>query len=218
MNVLILSPHPDDETIGCGGAIALHRLAGDAVCVLSLTSGELGLSEHPIEEARAIRERELSNSAGILDFSVVESLRLPDYELARHLPAASTALARWLGKLLPERVYLPHPADDHPDHQACLPLLARAIQIAGVSAPWALGYEIWSPLPEFDHVEDISSVFSTKLAAVRAYSSQLESFRYDRAITGLNQYRGELAGKCEYAEVFVSLDTEPGECGESGGE
>jgi hypothetical protein len=50
--------------------------------------------------------------------------------------------------------------------------------------------------------EDISRFMRRKLRAVRCYQSQLEEFRYDRAVRGLNQYRGCLAARCRYAEVF----------------
>jgi hypothetical protein len=45
-----------------------------------------------------------------------------------------------------------------------------------------------------------------KLAAVAAYPSQLGGRRYDRAVQGLAQYRGALAGRCGYAEVMAWLD------------
>ena len=67
-------------------------------------------------------------------------------------------------------------------------------------------YEVWTPLTRYDHVVDVTDVWGEKLAAVRAYRSQLASFNYDRAVTGLNQYRGALAAHCDYAEVFCTLD------------
>ena len=41
-----------------------------------------------------------------------------------------------------------------------------------------------------------------KLRAVRCHASQVGHFRYDRAVRGLNRYRGALAARCAYAEVF----------------
>lgn len=71
-----------------------------------------------------------------------------------------------------------------------------------------LGYEVWTPLATHDQVEDITPVMECKLAAITAYRSQLDHFRYDRAIRGLNQYRGALAARTDFAEVFASLEIE----------
>jgi LmbE family N-acetylglucosaminyl deacetylase len=69
-----------------------------------------------------------------------------------------------------------------------------------------LAYEVWTPLAEYDQVEDISPVMRRKLRALRCHRSQLGHFRYDRAVRGLNQYRGALAARCRYAEVFRHQD------------
>jgi LmbE family N-acetylglucosaminyl deacetylase len=58
-------------------------------------------------------------------------------------------------------------------------------------------------------VEDISRVMPRKLKALKAHRSQLKEFNYERAIKGLNQYRGELAAKGRYAEVFSRLNHLP---------
>ena len=57
-NILVLSPHPDDESIGCGGTIANHTAAGDQVTVIFLTSGEKGCEGKPPDETCNIREQE----------------------------------------------------------------------------------------------------------------------------------------------------------------
>jgi len=110
-----------------------------------------------------------------------------------------------LTRTKPELIYLPHPNDGHPDHQATLPILRAAINDGTASAPQLRAYEVWTPLTQYDHVEDITSVMPKKLEALRAHKSQLQDFDYVRAITGLNEYRGVLAGKCQYAEVFQDL-------------
>jgi LmbE family N-acetylglucosaminyl deacetylase len=111
-----------------------------------------------------------------------------------------------LRRELPQLIYLPHPGEWHPDHQAALPLLRAALERSRIPQPALRAYEVWTPLQQFDHVENISRVMPRKLRALRAHRSQLAEFDYERAMRGLNQYRGALAGKCRYAEVFQSLD------------
>jgi LmbE family N-acetylglucosaminyl deacetylase len=72
--------------------------------------------------------------------------------------------------------------------------------------PTLRGYEIWVPLGAFDHVEDITDLMPRKLRALRAHASQLKEFDYARAIRGLNQYRGQLAARRPYVEVFQVLE------------
>ena len=94
----------------------------------------------------------------------------------------------------------------HPDHRAALPIVRSALKAARIPAPILRGYEVWTPLAEYDHVENISLVMAPKLRALRAHHSQLSELDYEQAVRGLNQYRGALAGRCRYAEVFQSID------------
>ena len=80
---------------------------------------------------------------------------------------------------------------------------------SGLRAPALRAYEVWTPLAKFDEVQDITAVMSRKLRALRAHRSQLDEFDYVRAVRGLNEFRGELAGKCGYAEVFQTLGFNP---------
>src|SRR5262249_33833892 len=66
-------------------------------------------------------------------------------------------------------------------------------------------YEVWTPLAHWDRCEDITRVLRQKLSAIRCYASQLALVRYDRAIRGLNHYRGIMSAGKRYAEVFQDL-------------
>ena len=74
-----------------------------------------------------------------------------------------------------------------------------------MNVPLLRGYEVWTPLGEYQHVEDISAVMPAKLDALRQHASQLAGWDYVRAVSGLNAFRGVTAGRCEYAEVFQDL-------------
>jgi len=130
--------------------------------------------------------------------------------LKEDVQGAAEVLRPILERAAPDLIYLPHPAEWHPDHQAALPVLLAALKGSSLSVPALRGYEVWSPLTQYQQVEDVSSVMRRKIRAVRAHRSQIQGeFNYERAVTGLNQYRGVLAGKCAYAEVFQDLSPTP---------
>lgn len=209
MNVLVIAPHPDDEAIGCGGALCKHARAGDRVTAVFLTSGELGLKQLPREQAWQIREAEARKASRILGISSIEFLRLPDWTAGDQVAEGARRLLPILNRERPHWIYLPHPDEWHPDHRAASPILRAAARRARLAELELRGYEVWTPLPEFHHVEDITAVLPRKLRALRVHHSQLAEFDYVRAVRGLNQFRGELAGKCRFAEVFAAIRWSP---------
>jgi len=197
MNVLVLAPHPDDETLGCGGALCLHSSIGDRVAIVFLTSGELGLKHLAKEDAWKIREAEARAAAKILGIHELTFLRCRDWELNDDLPRAVEGLRPIVQRERPELIYVPHPQEWHPDHKATF----QIAQELKVNAELRL-YEVWTPIQEPDDVIDITPVWDRKIAALRCHTSQLATWPYERAIHGLNQFRGAMAGQCDFAEVF----------------
>jgi LmbE family N-acetylglucosaminyl deacetylase len=204
MNIVVIAPHPDDEAIGCGGAIAQHVWGRDRVVTVFLTSGELGLKHLPTERAQEIREAEAKAAAKVLGVSENVFLRCPDWYLESHVERAAEQLRPVLRRERPDIIYLPHPLEWHPDHKASLPIVRKGLEGLDQPTPVLLAYEVWTPLSSFDHVNDISTAMSAKLKAVRCYKSQLPGFQYDRATRGLNQFRGRLTARCRFAEVYQS--------------
>jgi N-acetylglucosamine malate deacetylase 1 len=210
MNVLVVAPHPDDESIGVGGTLALHGIRGDRVTVAFLTSGELGMGNTPAYEASCIREGEAGHAAAVLGVGRLEFLRGRDWFLGDDPGDLVPRLVDLLREEVPGRLYLPHPNDWHPDHKAAIRIVVAALgelRVLGEPLDAELfGYEVWTPMSEWDHVEDVSEVIDVKLAAIACYVSQRSVFDYARAATGLAQYRGALAGRCDHAEVFSYID------------
>lgn len=208
--VLAVAPHPDDEAIGCGGSLRQHALRGDEVHALFLTSGELGLPQLERAEAWTVREREAEEAGAVLGLAGQRFLRRPDWGLAEQREDLVVAVARELDRAAPDRILVPHAGEWHPDHRAAHAAVLAAARRLGLALELIGTYELWTPLAAHDELADISAVMDDKLAAIRRYPSQLAAFDYVQAVTGLNAYRGALAGHCAYAEVF-------GGCGEPAG-
>jgi LmbE family N-acetylglucosaminyl deacetylase len=200
--ILVIAPHPDDESIGCGGTLCCHAARGDRVAAVFLTSGELGLEHLQRDEAWRVREGEAEAASEVLGLADLTFLRCPDWFVGERVDEVAALLRPVLVREAPQSIYLPHDCEWHPDHRAALDVIRAACRDSGIPAPDLWTYEVWTPLCDYDQVNDITAVMTRKLRAVRCYRSQLAGFRYDRAVRGLNQYRGALAAQCRYAEVF----------------
>lgn len=204
MNILVLSPHPDDESIGCGGTIAKHTFNGDFVSVIFLTSGEKGGHGFSEPETINIREKEAQQAAKILKINEVEFWKNSDGNFI----ADNSNKQRLLSKIMalnPTFIYCPHLNEKHPDHVQTAQLAFEAIKELDGKKPVLLLYEIWTPLEHFNHSEDISSFIETKKMAIRAHESQCNVLKFDEAIIGLNRYRGQMHSwpQAEFVEVFL---------------
>ncbi len=207
-HILVLSPHPDDEAIGCGGTLFQHILDGDQVQIIFLTSGEQGGHGLSPSETARMREDEARAAAAIMGFDQIEFWRLPDGKLRAGrdtVECLRTSIELWQ----PDVLYVPHGEEMHPDHRAAYRLVRRALtgQGAPMKKPAVRMYEVWTPLKAMDIIVDISPNMDKKLAAVRAYKSQCAVVRFDDAVLGLNRYRGELHSwpGGDYAEIFLEM-------------
>lgn len=204
-NILVISPHPDDEAIGCGGTICKHIAEGDSVEVIFLTSGEKGGHGRTEEETIKTREQESNDAASILRLSDIEFWKEPD----GNLQATENNVLRLLEKIRssqPIIIYVPHENEEHPDHRAAALLVNKALKQLPevVTAPTVWMYEVWTPIQRMDYIVDISTYIETKRKAILAYKSQCDVLAFDEAILGLNRYRGEMHSwpGGDYAEVF----------------
>ena len=206
--VLVISPHPDDEAVGCGGALRHHVVQGDVVHSIFLTSGEHGGHGRPPDETARIREREAEEAGEILGLSRLDFWRQPDGALraTRQLVCRlRTTIEEWK----PQILYVTHPGEMHPDHRAAARIVRQALAGSELTTwkPLVRMYEVWTPMQEMDEIVDISDYVDIKIAAIRAHKSQCDVVRFDEAALGLNRYRGELHSwpGGPYAEIFQEL-------------
>lgn len=206
-NILVISPHPDDEAIGCGGAICTHVKNGDVVHVIFLTSGEKGGHGYSEEETTTIREEEAKAAACILQTSESDFWREPD---GGFTPGENNVkrLVKKINSFMPDIVYVPHDDEVHPDHKAAALLVREAVMRSKeTKRPIVFMYEVWTPIQNMDHIVDISPYVEIKRKAIHAHKSQCDVMKFDEAILGLNRYRGEMHSwpGGDYAEAFVKL-------------
>lgn len=126
-NSLIVAPHPDDESLACGGTIALLRNAGFAVHVVFTTNGTMSHPNSKIYRAHKLlllREAEAVKALSRLGVAsnMIRFLRLPDSKLDNLEVSESNRAIGILKELLlefkPKTVFLPWRNDPHPDHMA----------------------------------------------------------------------------------------------------
>lgn len=207
--LLVLAPHPDDETLGAGGLMAATRASGGSVRVVVLTDGSRlhGKSDGEAK-ARLIaaRQAECAAATSVLGVSELRFLDAADSRLYKETSRLVPLLADEIASFRPTRIVLPHPRDGHGDHQAVLPLLRRALRRAGGgSKPQLLGYEIWSPA-EPTHIFDIGAVLEVKRRALGHYAATFGSVDLGEMVIGLNRYRAGVAGgRSGWCEAFVAL-------------
>jgi LmbE family N-acetylglucosaminyl deacetylase len=189
--VVIVAPHPDDETLGCGGAISLLTGKGYQVKVLVVSDGSgshPNSQKYPAPALQAIRSQETIAALEILGVTPpdITFLQLKDGAVPTVTsPSFLTAKAlcrNYLQATLPDTIFLPWRHDPHADHRASWQLIQAAILSLGI-APQVIEYPIWDwdcqqqQVAELSRIEgwrlDISAVLSQKTQAIAAYRSQL---------------------------------------------
>jgi len=201
---LVLAPHQDDETIGCGGALAMHVRQGGAAHIVLVHDGaddhaDLGLSRAAL---RDLRNAESMRAAALVGIQPV-FLDHPD------LVAARETAARQLREIiLAQRidvVFTPWLLDAHMDHLHTNRILAEAL----ADIPWKvriLCYEVWGLcLPNV--VVVIDDVIELKRQMLDCFAFAKTALDYTNSTIGLNMYRTRLvsAGEARYVEAFTEL-------------
>jgi len=220
--VLALGAHPDDVELQAGGTIAAWARDGAHVELACFTAGEKGSHDptsDPAEVAR-VRRGEAAAAAALLGAAGVRFLGAVDGELEATM-ALRVAVARLVRTVRPDVVVGHDPWRRwllHPDHRAAGLLTVDGVVAARnpLHAPELTAEGLPAHRPHSillfgtdapDEVVDISATIDTKLAALRAHSSQIgDPADLDRRIRTWNAAIGDQFG-LPCAEAFHLLDT-----------
>jgi LmbE family N-acetylglucosaminyl deacetylase len=149
---LILAPHEDDATLGCGGLILSKRLEGNPVDILYVTDGSASHPSHPILTPDALARQRRSEALAAAATLGVEHCRthfldVRDGTLDRLSRPETDALVDQISQVLvrtrPDEILLPCRRDCSSEHDAAFILAQRALKRSGLK-PRLLEYPIWS--------------------------------------------------------------------------
>ncbi|MBI1824717.1 MAG: PIG-L family deacetylase [Nitrospirae bacterium] len=188
--ILVLAPHIDDETIGCGGSILRHSSSGSKVTVLYLA------------DCTPERIREADAASSVLGISEKIFWKYQSKTLSQ-FPEIEQRLADLVNSVNPEIVYLPSFIDRHQDHVALNGYFYKALSL--IKKDFMIyTFEVWTTLIP-NVVVDISNVIDWKKKALGCYSSQLESHNWLEGTIALNRYRGMIANAKSHGEAFFRM-------------
>lgn len=212
--VIVISAHPDDETLGVGGTLLKHQEEGDEIYWLIVTniSEKGGYAKERIES----RQDEIRMVSREFGFKKTYKLDYPTMGLTdRELNAIIPLISDIFMEVNPEIVYVMNRSDAHSDHRivfnavmACTksfryPFIKRVLMYECISetefAP-ALPEKVFIP----NYFVDISSYIDKKLEIMEIYESEMAAHPFPRSldnIKALAHVRGASVG-VKYAEAF----------------
>jgi LmbE family N-acetylglucosaminyl deacetylase len=130
-SALIFSPHPDDESLGCGGTILRKKQAGASAKLVHVSDGGASSTLIPRKELTAMRRRECVDAGCVLGVDDIYFLDFPDGNLWEHLPAATDRVEEILRRESPEQTFLPYfrePMKQASDHVAVTRIVLEALR------------------------------------------------------------------------------------------
>ncbi|MCL1551663.1 PIG-L deacetylase family protein [Xanthomonas nasturtii] len=182
--VVVVSPHPDDEVLGCGGLLAMTIESGTEVLIVSVTDGE---AAYPHEDAwpplrlAAARREELRHALSCLGVDPDNLVRLDAGD--GQVRAGATALGDRLAALLEptDAVLVTYARDGHPDHEACAD---AAVTAAASCAAQLIQFPVWAwHWDDPDNSQMLAS--ATRLAlAPAAHAAKMQAISAFKTQTG----------------------------------
>lgn len=215
INIVVLTPHPDDETLGCGGTLLKHINQGDKVYWIIVTT----MGNNFTQDNKIKRAQEIKNVATTYKFEKTFEL---GFEAATLDQISDGKLIEKISEVFqeiqPNIIYVPYPSDIHSDHKSVFDAtMACTKWFRYPSVEKVLIYETLSETdftinPDANGFRpnvfvNIESYLEEKIEIMKVYKSEISDFpfpRSERAIRSLAYVRGAACG-FEAAEAFMLL-------------
>jgi len=216
-DVLVVAPHPDDETLGCGGCLLRHVVEGDHVhwMIMTTITEDAGYSQQRVNT----RGKEIKLVAEAYGFSSFHQTNFLSSTLDTYSDLELISeVSEYINQVQPSIIYLPFKYDAHSDHAAVFNAVAACTKsfrypfIKKVRAYETLSETEFSIHPNCVSFTpnlwiDISEYLDRKIEIMRLYEGEMgeDPFpRCEKNIRALAKYRGAVAGVYS-AEAFITL-------------
>ena len=215
--VAVVAPHPDDESLGCGGTILRHKQEGDSVhwLIMSRLDEDCGATSEQIKSRGEVIE------------SVARAYPMDSYHQAAFSATYLDVVAQqeliaevslFFKKLEPDMVYLPYREDAHSDHESVFDAVVACTKsfrypfVKSLRAYETISETEFGCRPQGNTFKpnlwiDITSFLERKLAILALYKEEMGEHPFPRSeqnLRALATVRGATAG-CESAEAFMIL-------------
>ena len=183
--ILVVAPHADDETIGCGGMLVKYAPQAD---VLLLSDGRLGFKRNDPdaspEKTRLSRIQEFKTVMEAYGVRKYTMLDIPNDEIYR-----SYSVVKQYDLREYDYVFVTSRFENSQDHRHTNIFIRKMLKAQRAKAR-LVEYEVWVPIPDATVILDVSDVIERKKQLLSMYTSQLKCYDYVQFAYGLSLYRG----------------------------
>lgn len=213
MNILFVAPHPDDETLGCGGTALRHKSEKDIIDWLIITK----IKKTKFNKAKILkREEEIKKVGKMYGFRNIIKLNYATSTLDTiKKQKIIDNIKKVLDKLKPNIIYLPFENDAHSDHKVTFDSVLSCSK--SFRAPYIKSIRVYETISETDFANsynnkifqpnlwiNITPYLEKKIKIMQVYKSEISKHPFPRSIKNIKALainRGATAG-FKYAECF----------------
>jgi len=215
-NMVVISPHPDDDILGAGGVMIEAAEKGRAVFSVIVTDGRGSPRKGPPisdEDMVALRQKESMAALKVVGAAGGFYFRRKSFDLqgegGKEVEKDLKDLFEWL---TPGEVYLPAPYERHKTHQKVTRLTLAVLRSSTAPRPFLFGYSLWGGFfGEKKRVaRDITPFVRKKVEAVLAHATQIAYKNYQQGILGKNNaeaifWESQEVQKATFVETFLDM-------------